>query len=78
MDAVFSAIAGSVLVAILAKWAITKALRDLEKLSEKVQSILQSLAGISVKLEQLAHHEDILNEHTKKIVYLEAVSKKKI
>lgn len=72
-----SGIFGSSLVALLVKWAITRALQDLDSLHEKGQRIAETLAGIAVRLEKLTEHETTLVEHTKQLAYLEGSSLKK-
>lgn len=68
---IIAGLAGTGLAGILAKWAITRALKDLENVCNKVTEIYQQLAVISVKLEKLIDHEKLLKEHSKKIAHLE-------
>ena len=61
-DLLLSALGGSGATALLARYAITKALRDLEKVSERVIAIDKQLAQIAVRLEKLSDHEQSIKE----------------
>lgn len=66
-----AALASGGLVATVAKHAIAKALRQLDEVAEKVGEIREELSAISVKLEYLDKHHDLLQTHDRKIAGLE-------
>ena len=74
LDALLSAVGGCAMAGFIAKYAITKALRDLDDLFKKVTGLGESLAVISVRLEKLVEHDNTLKEHAKKLAYFEGVS----
>ncbi len=63
----FSALSGSGIGIILAKYALNKALRDLERVSDKVMEIDKRLAVILVRLEKLIEHERSIKDLQKKL-----------
>lgn len=73
---IISGLGGCGASAFIAKWAITKALADLAKLHDKVNHINETLAAISVRLENLAGLEEEILEHSKRLAYLDARSRK--
>lgn len=75
MDIALSAIGGASAVAVVAKWAINRALGDLDKLSSAVGGIRENLAAVAVRLEDLARHAELLKEHDRKIAYFEGSAK---
>lgn len=76
-DALISAISASGIVVALAKYVITKALRDLERLSQQVIKIDKDLTAVSVRLEKLNEHEQTLKELNEKLGECSKCKKKK-
>lgn len=72
-DAFISAFVGCGVAVALAKFAITKALADLDELMKKVNRLAEVLAATAVRLEKIAEHDLILKDHAKKIAFFEGV-----
>ena len=62
---------GAGISAVIAKWAITNALSDLERLSNRVVSICEQIGAMAVRLESISLHSEQLREHSRKIAYIE-------
>lgn len=71
LDAIITAILSSGISATLAKAYISKSLRELEQISEKVAEINAELSAIAVKLEHADKDRDILLTHERKIAAME-------
>lgn len=74
IETIASVLAGCSVAAILAKMMIAKALTDLDKLSDKVSDISKELSAVTVRLERVADHDEILQEHTMKLAYYEGIN----
>lgn len=70
-DMLVSALSGSAIAAVLAKYLISKALGDLDSLAVKVIHISQILTAISVRLEKLEDHDATIKDHAKRIAHIE-------
>ena len=66
LEEMFSAISLFGVALAISKWAISRALKDLDYVHSKVNEIL-------VKLAKLDAHEEILKEHASKIAKIERV-----
>lgn len=68
--------AGGVFVASIARWLVQKlmqrAIESFDTLAKKIAEIDRQLAVILTRLELLAKHEDMIHDHDRKIVALEA------
>jgi hypothetical protein len=71
VDMFVSAISGSAIAAVLARYLISKALGDLDTLGVKVIHISQILTAISVRLEKLEEHDANIKDHAKRIAHIE-------
>ncbi len=78
IDAALSAVGGAGLTAAIAKWAIARALSDLQKLNESIEvtkeavsKIRENLAAITVRLEKIGDHDRTLADHATKIAYMQ-------
>ena len=69
--AIISAILSSGIASMLAKAYISKSLRDLDKIGEKVSEIKSELSAISVKLGHVEKDRDILLEHDRILAVME-------
>ncbi len=67
-------VGGSGLAALLANWAIKKALGDLYKVTEKVHEIDRAMAAMFVHLNTLAEHDRIIREHAKQLAFYEGLN----
>jgi hypothetical protein len=66
------ALAGALLCVGVAKYAITKSLKDLERALDMCENINLRLAVISTKIEDLDALTDIVHQHDRQIVALES------
>lgn len=71
IDILVASLSGCALAVAVARYAIMRALHELEDLSQKVMNISEMLAGISVRLEMLTEHDTVIKEHAKKIAFFE-------
>lgn len=75
IDILVASLSGCALAVAVARYAILKALHDLEELSHKIINISEMLAGVSVRLEMLNEHDTVIKEHAKKIAFFEGILK---
>lgn len=71
IEAFVSALGGCGMATACASYTIGRALADVRRLGDKVQTISESLSAISVRLEKIVEHDTTLKEHAKKIAYFE-------
>lgn len=70
-ELILSAAGGASFVAAVAKWAVGRALGDLDKLRLAVAELQTTLAAVAVRLEAIAQHDTILQDHSKKLAFFE-------
>ncbi len=58
---------------LFAKYALAKALGDLDEVSKQVKGIREALAAITVRLELIKEHGEILKDHAKRLAFYEGV-----
>ncbi len=71
-DAVATGFGGCALSAALARSYITRSLRQLDEVATRVAGIKEQLAAVSVKLDAIDNQANLLTDHDRKIVAMEA------
>ncbi len=72
--AIAGVVGGSGLAAMIAQYAIKKALSDLERVVEKIHEIDKAMAAMFVHLNTIAEHDRILREHAKQLAFYEGLN----
>ncbi len=72
--AIVGVVGGTSLTAIIANYAIKRALSDLEMVVEKIHEIDKAMAAMFVHLNTIAEHDRILREHAKQLAFYEGVN----
>lgn len=62
VEPLIAALGGSGLTLLLARYVLSRALAELQRLADKVSELSLALAGVVVRLEKLAEHETLLRE----------------
>lgn len=72
--AIGGVVGGCTLAGVIANYAIKKALSDLDSVVSKVHEIEKAMAAMFVRLNQLAEHEIMLREHSKKLAFYDGLN----
>ncbi len=74
LDQLFSALGGCGVAAMVGKYAVARALGDLDRVVAQVGEISKTLAAILVRLERINEHDSSLKELQKLVYSMEASS----
>lgn len=73
VTAVTAAGSGMGLAILFGRWALAKTLGDLDEVGKQVKSIREALAAITVRLEIITEHSEVLKDHAKRLAFYEGV-----
>ncbi len=74
LDQIVSAIGGCAVAVILGRYAVTRALGDLDRVVAQVSDISKTLAAILVRLERINEHDLSIKELQRTVYTMEASS----